>query len=46
MSGFKPTTNVTIIICLSVLSGCLYYIKQNDAALMVIGALLMFIKSE
>jgi len=46
MGGFKPATNVTIIICLAALSGILFYINQDTTAAMVVGALLMFIKSE
>lgn len=46
MSKFVPTTNVTIIVCLSCLAGGLYFISQDDAALMILGALVMFIKSE
>ncbi len=46
MGKFVPGTNMAIIICLSILSGILFYIGQDDTASMVIGALLMFIKSE
>ncbi len=46
MSKFVPGTNMAIIICLSGLSGVLFWIGQDATASMVIGALLMFIKSE
>ncbi len=46
MGKFIPATNITIIICLAALSGVLFYINQDTTASMVVGGLLMFVKSE
>lgn len=43
---FKPVTNVTIMVCLSVLCAFLFYIKREVEAATVMGAVLMFIKSD